>query len=167
MSSLWLIREATVQDLLRILDIYNQGIADRIATLEEHPKTWEEMYKWFHQRSPRYTVLVAELKGEVQGWASLNPYSHRCAYASVAEISVYVDRSWRGKGVGSRLLRALEEEAKENGFHKMILFTFPFNILGQGLYRKLGFREVGVFRNQGKLDDRFVDVMAMEKCLLE
>ncbi|GAA5345976.1 hypothetical protein PLACP1_21360 [Planifilum fimeticola] len=58
----------------------------------------------------------AELNGKVQGWASLNPYSHRCAYAGVVDISVYIDRSWRGKGVGSRLLRALEEKAKENGF---------------------------------------------------
>jgi ribosomal protein S18 acetylase RimI-like enzyme len=51
--------------------------------------------------------------------------------------SIYIDCSWRGKGVGSKLLRALEEKAKENGFYKMVLFTFPFNGLGQGLYRKL------------------------------
>jgi phosphinothricin acetyltransferase len=112
----WIFREAKEYDIPRIRDIYNQGIEDRIATLEEQPKTMEEMHQWFHQRSPRYAVLVAELNGEVQGWASLNPYSHRCAYAGVADISVYIDRSWRGKGVGSRLLRALEEKAKENGF---------------------------------------------------
>jgi L-amino acid N-acyltransferase YncA len=83
----------------------------------------------------------------------------------VADISVYIDRNWRGKGLGSKLLQALEGTAKENGFHKLVLFTFPFNQLGQGLYRKAGFREVGVFQNQGKLDGTFVDVMAMEKLL--
>lgn len=165
MNSDWIIREAEVKDIPRIRDIYNQGIADRIATLEEQTKSMEEMKKWFHQRSARYTVLVAELGGIVQGWASLNPYSHRRAHAGVAEISIYVERSWRGKGVGSRLLRALEKKARENGFYKMVLFTFPFNRLAQGLYRKMGFREVGVFENHGKLDGRFVDVMAMEKFL--
>lgn len=55
--------------------------------------------------------------------------------------------------------------AKEYGFYKIVLFTFAFNELGQGLYRKKGYREVGVFQNQGMLDGKFVDVMAMEKLL--
>ncbi|WP_181738039.1 hypothetical protein [Thermoactinomyces mirandus] len=46
----------------------------------------------------------------------------------------------------------MERTAKENGFHKLVLFTFPFNQLGQGLYRKSEFREVWIFKNQGKLD---------------
>ncbi|BCU82065.1 N-acetyltransferase [Polycladomyces abyssicola] len=162
MSYDWVVRKAEEKDIPRIRDIYNQGIEDRIATLEEQPKTMEEMNQWFHQRSPRYAVLVAELNGKIHGWASLNPYSHRCAYAGVADVSVYIDRKWRGKGLGTKLLRSLEEKARENGFFKMVL---SFNHLGQGLYRKMGFREVGVFQNQGKLDGQFVDVMAMEKLL--
>lgn len=59
----------------------------------------------------------------------------------------------------------MERLSKEHRFHKLILFTFPFNDLGQGLYRKAGYREVGVFKNQGILDGKFVDVMAMEKLL--
>ena len=68
-------------------------------------------------------------------------------------------------GVGSSLLRALEKIAKENEFHKIVLFTLPFNESGQRLYRKLGYRKVGVFTEQGRLNNRFVDVMAMEKVL--
>jgi len=63
------------------------------------------------------------------------------------------------------MLVAAERLARQNGFYKIVLFTLPFNANGQGLYRKTGFREVGVFRNQGRLDGRFVDVMAMEKLL--
>ena len=55
--------------------------------------------------------------------------------------------------------------AEENDFNKIVLFTFPFNQVGQGLYKKRGYREVGVFKNQGILDGEFVDVMAMEKLL--
>ena len=105
-------------------------------------------------------------RGDITGWASLNPYSHRCAYAGVADLSVYVARDARGTGVGSLLLRALEKTAKAHEFHKIVLFTFTFNAGGQGLYRKLGYREVGTFHEMGKLDGRFVDVMAMEKTLV-
>jgi L-amino acid N-acyltransferase YncA len=120
---------------------------------------------WFEEHQGRYSVLVAEIDSQIVGWASLNRYSHRCAYNGVADLSVYVDRSFRGKGIGTVLLKELEKEAKTNGFHKMVLFTFLFNKLGQRLYRKMGFREVGVLEKQGRLDGRFVDVMAMEKLL--
>lgn len=87
------------------------------------------------------------------------------AYAGVADLSIYIRRDYRGKGVGSQLLKEIECTASLNQFNKIVLFTFPFNQLGQGLYRKNGYREVGVFKNQGKLDGRFVDVMIMEKIL--
>jgi L-amino acid N-acyltransferase YncA len=113
----------------------------------------------------RYKVIVAEYKDQIVGWASLNQYNNRCAYDGVADLSVYISREFRGKGIGKQLFVELESIAREIGFHKMVLFTFPFNELGQGLYKKMGFREVGVFKNQGILDGKFVDVMAMEKLL--
>jgi L-amino acid N-acyltransferase YncA len=98
--------------------------------------------------------------------ASLNPYSHRCAYNGVADLSVYIAREHRGKGIGTKLLWEIERIAIQNQFHKIVLFTFPFNEMGQRLYQKLGYEKVGIFRNQGKLDGKFVDVMAMEKLLV-
>ncbi len=123
------------------------------------------MEQWFANHTERYTVLVAESNEKILGWVALNPYSHRCAYAGVGELSVYIDRFSRGKGVGTALLQAIEAHAKVHGFYKIVLFTFPFNSLGQGLYKKQGFREVGVFQNQGKLDGKFVDIAAMEKLI--
>jgi L-amino acid N-acyltransferase YncA len=159
------IRFAERKDLPSILGIYNQGIEDRIATLELDQKDMNYITNWFEERSDRYRVFVAEIDGNISGWASINPYSHRCTYAGVGDLSVYIHRDWRGKKIGQALLFELEAFAKENGFHKIVLFTFPFNASGQGLYHKMGFREVGVFKNQGKLEDTFVDVMAMEKSL--
>ncbi|MCL6600300.1 MAG: arsinothricin resistance N-acetyltransferase ArsN1 [Alicyclobacillus macrosporangiidus] len=160
------IRFGRLKDVESILLIYNQGIEDRIATLEVEKKDMEYMTKWFNGHTERYRVFIAENGGEVIGLASLHPYSHRCAYSGVGEISVYVRRDWRGKGVGQKLLSALEEFAKEQGFHKLVLGTFPFNELGQGLYRKMGFYEVGTFKKHGQLDGKWVDVMWMEKLLL-
>ncbi|WP_379131450.1 arsinothricin resistance N-acetyltransferase ArsN1 family A [Paenibacillus sp. sgz500958] len=159
------IRDAALNDLDCILRIYNQGIEDRIATLETETKDQEYMEKWFGEHQGRHSVLVAETNGEITGWAALNPYSHRCAYKGVADLSVYIDRGFRGQGIGSSLLEALEAKAKTNEFYKIVLFTFPFNALGQGLYRKLGYREVGILAKQGVMDNQPVDVMIMEKLL--
>jgi phosphinothricin acetyltransferase len=160
------IRPAVEADLPAILTIYNQGIEDRVATLETVCKDAAYMAAWFHGREPRHAVLVAETEeGTIAGWASINAYNARAAYREVGELSIYIARGQRGRGVGQRLLGALEAAGRANGFHKFVLFTFPFNGLGQGLYRKFGYREVGVFHEQGTLDGRRVDVMAMEKLL--
>ena len=159
-------RAATLADLSAITRIYNQGIEDRIATLELDPKSEAEVSDWlFADRSGRYEVLVAEADDGVVGWASLRPYSHRCAYAGVADLSIYVERDARGRGVGEQLLASLEERARANDFHKIVLFALRLNDAGRRLYAKRGFREVGVLEQQGTMDGSFVDVLIMEKIL--
>jgi L-amino acid N-acyltransferase YncA len=160
------VRSARAGDLAAIRAIYNEGIADRGATLDLDPKTEAEIVDWFAARSDgHYAVVVATREDAIVGWASLNPYSHRCAYANVADLSIYVARAARGTGAGTLLLRAVEDVARCNGFHKIVLFALTVNAAGQRLYRKAGYREVGIFREQGVLDGRFVDVIAMEKLL--
>lgn len=161
------IRKATEMDIESIQIVYNEGIEDRIATLETETKDYAFMKDWFNKHIGRYQVIVAEEEGKILGWASLNPYNIRSAYLGVADLSLYITRGSRGKGIGGKLLEAIHSIAKENDFHKIVLFTFPFNQLGQGLYRNKGYREVGVFKNQGILDGQYVDVMAMEKLLME
>jgi L-amino acid N-acyltransferase YncA len=96
---------------------------------------------------------------------SLNPFSARDTYCHVADFSIYVVRSHRGKGVGKVLLARLVELAREHGYHKMVLSAFPFNAAGMALYEKLGFRTVGTYKEQGLLDGRWVDTIVMEKLL--
>ncbi|MBI2466781.1 MAG: GNAT family N-acetyltransferase, partial [Candidatus Rokubacteria bacterium] len=101
------VRDATAADAAAICRIYNQGIQDRIATLETEERTPEERRAWLEGRSPRHPVIVAEAGGEVVGWGSLNVFNPRRAYDHVADFSLYVERDWRGRGVGGRLLDAL------------------------------------------------------------
>jgi phosphinothricin acetyltransferase len=159
------VRQATLTDADAICRIYNQGIEDGIATLETEERTPAERRQWLESRDGRHPVIVAETDGRVVGWGSLNPYSQRRAYDYVADFSVYVERSWRGKGVGSRLLPRLIELAREHGFHKMVLSAFPWNEAGMMLYKKFGFRTVGIFKEMGKLNGRWVDTIIMEKIL--
>lgn len=161
------IRRAEGRDVPAITRIYNQGIVDRVATLETEERTEVERAAWLAGRSERHPVFVAEIGGEVGGWASLNQYNPRAAYRFVADFSIYIDRDRRGQGIGGALLRALEAEARALGYHKLVLAAFPFNPAGMALYRRCGFREVGVFKEQGQLDGRWVDTIVMEKLLGE
>ncbi len=160
------VRLATAADAEAICRIYNQGIEDRGATLETELRAPEERRQWLAGRSPHHPVIVAEsAAGEIVGWGSLNVFNPREAYRFVADFSVYVERSWRGKGVGSGVLERLIELAREHGFHKMVLSAFPTNTGGMALYEKLGFRTVGIYREQGQLDGQWVDTIIMEKLL--
>ncbi len=158
-------RLATVADAARIAEIYNQGIEDRQATLETESRTAEERRAWLTAHDERHPVLVAVDDAEVCGWASLNQFNVRAAYQHVSEISVYVAREWRGRGVGIRLLQELENHARRLGYHKLVLAGLAFNEAAVRLYVRSGFQHVGVYHEQGMLDGRWVDVMLMEKLL--
>ena len=185
------VRGATVDDADAICRIYNQGIEDRVATLETQLRTPEERRQWLAARSPRHPVIVAEATRSVAeateprpapstppsiqaglaapdpivGWGSLNAFSAREAYRFVADFSIYVERAWRGRGVGRLMLTRLIELAREQGYHKIVLSAFPTNVSGMALYTKLGFRTVGIYKEQGRLDGRWVDTIIMERVL--
>jgi len=159
------VRPASSADAEAICRIYNQGIEDRVATLETELRTTDERRHWLASHGPRHPVIVAENDDEIVGWGSLNVFNAREAYRFVADFSVYVERGWRDRGVGRLLLSRLIELGRQHGFHKLVLSAFPTNAGGMALYEKLGFRTVGVYREQGQLDGRWVDTIVMEKLL--
>ena len=160
------IRAARLDDAAAIARIYNQGIEDRVATLETEPRGPEERADWLASRDQRHPVLVAtDDGGNLLGWASLNVFNARPAYDLVADFSLYVGREDRGRGIGAALLEALESRAQSLGYHKLVLAAFPTNLAGKRLYERRGFALVGTYHEQGMLDGRWVDVMIMEKIL--
>jgi phosphinothricin acetyltransferase len=160
------IRDALPEDAGAIARIYNQGIEDRLATLETQPRSADERAAWLAARGPRHPVLVAEEgAGAIVGWGSLNSFNPRPAYDHVVDFSVYVGREARGRGIGDALLSALEARARTLGYHKLVLAALPINAPGMRLYERHDFRTVGVYHEQGKLDGRWVDVIVMEKLL--
>jgi phosphinothricin acetyltransferase len=158
------VRLARDGDADPICAIYNEGIDDR-ATLETELRTPDERRRWLASHDARHPVIVAESDGAVVGWASLNVFNPREAYRHVADVSVYVARAARGKGVGTALLKELVLLGLQHGFHKLVLAGFPHNAASVALYRRSGFREVGVYREQGRLDDKWVDVLLVERLL--
>ena len=156
-------RTATIGDATAIAAIYNEGIADRIATFETEPRSAEKIAEWF---TGRQLVMVAETEatGPVAFAASF-PYSDRACYSGVGEFSVYVRRDFRGRGAGRAILAALIETATAAGFYKLTSRVFPENIASRALLKGLGFEEIGIHRRHRKLDGRWRDCVIVERLL--
>jgi phosphinothricin acetyltransferase len=160
-------RAARREDAVAIARIYNQGIEDRVATFETEPRTAADIERLLEDRLGRYPVIVVERDGLVVSWASAGSYRARPCYDPIAEHSVYVDRRHRGGGVGQIALEALCAEAERLGFLKLVSRIFPENVASLALHRKVGFREVGIYRRHGKLDGQWRDCVIVEKLLGE
>jgi len=156
-------RPATVADAASIAEIYNQGIADRIATFETEPRTAAQIEEWLTER---HLVMVAET-GEtgVVAFAASVPYSNRPCYRGIGEFSVYVRRNYRGRGAGRAVLAALIEAAAARGMHKLTSRVFPENTVSRALLKGLGFDEIGIHRRHGQLDGHWRDCVIVKRLL--
>jgi len=152
-------------DAEAIAAIYNEGIADRIATFETEPRTATQIAAQLADKGDRYPTVVAERSGQIVAWASAGPYRSRPAYAGVAEHSVYVARSARGTGAGRAALEALCRAYAEQGFWKIVSRIFPENTASLALHERCGFRVVGVYHRHGRLDGEWRDCVIVEKLL--
>ena len=159
------VRNATVNDAAAIAEIYNQGIEDRVATYETEPRSAEEQQAWLRAVADRYPAVVAQIEGEIVGWAGAAPYRARECYRGIGEFSMYVRRDWRGRGVGDLLVAALISEAERLGLWKLLSRIFPFNEVSRALCRKHGFREVGIYEKHARLDGRWLDVVIVERLI--
>jgi arsenate reductase len=153
-------RIATPADAPAIAAIYNEGIEDRVATLETAPRSPENLAEWFEGKK---VIVVAEAERNVVGAAWTSPTSARRVYSRNAEASVYVRRDARGRGVGRAALHALVEETRRRGMWKLVAGIFPENAASIRLFTAYGFREVGRQEAHGQLDGIFRDVVLMER----
>jgi phosphinothricin acetyltransferase len=163
------IRKALPDDALAIAAIYNDGIDERVATFNTDHVTSEERKNRIKKGGSKHPVLVAvsNPSSEAVGWASISEYSPRSCYAGIGEVSIYVKKEYRGRGVGKSLLQVLIAEAAVKGYWKLIGRIFAFNRASRHLFRAVGFREVGVLEKHGKLDGRWIDIVEVERLIPE
>ena len=156
-------RAATPADAAAIAAIYNEGIADRIATFETEPRSATDIAGWF---TGEHLVVVVET-GETGpvAFAASFPYSSRPCYRGIGEFSIYVRRNHRGRGAGRAALAALIETATARGMHKLTSRVFPENTASRALLKGLGFEEIGIHRRHGQLDGRWRDCVIVERLL--
>lgn len=158
-------RLAVHRDAAAIAAIYNEGIADRIATFETEPRSRETLERQLSDKGDRYPTVVVERDGEIVAWASAGPYRSRPAYAGVVEHSVYVARAARGTGAGRVALDALADAYAARGFWKILSRIFPENVASLRLHERAGYRVVGTYERHGKLEGVWRDCVIVEKLL--
>ena len=162
MSAMPQARRATPADAPMIAHIYNEGIADRVATFETSPRAAEEIQAWFDGAHP---IVVVEDEQAIVAFASTSTYRPRACYAGIAEFSVYVARSQRGRGAGRLAMEALIDAAEQAGLWKLVSRVFVENVASRNLLRSLGFREVGIYEKHGRLDGVWRDVVIVERLI--
>jgi phosphinothricin acetyltransferase len=136
----FLITPMQAEDWPAVEAIYKEGIATGNATFETESPAWEKWNANHHQHSR----LVARTEDNIVAWAALSRVSARQVYAGVAEVSIYVAASARGKGIGKVLLQALIEQSEQNGIWTLQAGIFLENASSIALHRACGFREVGL-----------------------
>lgn len=157
------IRKAQETDLPAITDIYNDAIRHGTATFDTEEKTPENRRLWLAQHSQKYPVVVALINETVVGWASLSRWSERAAYDDTAEISVYIHRDFRGRGIGRQLMQQVLEQGRQGGLHTVISRITQGNEISIYLHTQMGFETVGVLKQVGKKFGQLLDVTLMQK----
>jgi L-amino acid N-acyltransferase len=141
------IREATDADLPAVLEIFNHEVIASPYLYVETPVTIDDRRKWLdHHRVASMPVLVATEPGEqaeILGYASLSPYRPSSGYRFTGEISVYVAPFAQRRGIGSRLLSSLFDEAQARGLHALVASIDSENAPSVALFERSGFTEVG------------------------
>jgi L-amino acid N-acyltransferase YncA len=157
------VRRAAFADAGAIADIYNEGIADRIATFETRPRSAADVASWFDGRHP--VVVVEDEAKRIVAFAATFPYRSRDCYEGVAEFSVYVSRQVRGRGAGRIAMDGLIAAATEARIWKLVSRVFPANTASRALLQSVGFREVGTYEKHAKLDGHWLDAVIVERLI--
>ncbi|MBN1693815.1 N-acetyltransferase [candidate division WOR-3 bacterium] len=156
------IRTATKKDLPAITEIYNDVVLNTTATFHVEPQSNDEQENWFEKHTGKYTVIVAVENDAVIGWASLSPWSDRCAYGDTADIAIYIKGSSRGKGIGEKLIEELLKKGPENGLHTAIAKISSENETSMNLFKKSGFKHIGTMKEVGCKFGKVLDVHLMQ-----
>jgi len=163
-----LIRRVRVEDLAAINAIYNDYVLNSTATFQIEPLPDHARRAWFDDhRNEQYPVFVAEIGGELAGWASLSRYASRCAYRFTAEDSIYIACRHCRKGLGRLLLERLIDAAGAAGHHSIIAQISDHNTASIRLHESFGFKTTGELREVGCKFGRWLDITVMQRLVRE
>lgn len=160
------ITKAKPVDIIAINEITNYAIINSDYNLNTQTKTIKDTSDWFNYHiNNGYPIITANIDGYVVGWASLSKFRQFNGYNKTAEISVYVRDGYYRMGIGENMLKVLEEEARERGFHSLIAVITATNQPSINLHKKLNFEQSGTFKEIAFKNNKFLDVVFMSKIL--
>lgn len=135
-------KHATLDDLPKIVQTYNSTIASRLVTADLEPVTVEQKLSWFNSHSKEKRPLwLVYVKGEYCGWMSFNSFYGRPAYNGTVEVSIYLEESARGKGLGKACLQKAIDSCAEFSVNNLLGFIFGHNEPSLKLFYNFGFEK--------------------------
>ncbi|MBS1495752.1 MAG: N-acetyltransferase [Bacteroidetes bacterium] len=147
-------RNAGLDDLPVIVAIYNSTIAGRMVTADLKPVQVAEKINWYnnHTADKRPLWMVETDEDEVIGWVSFQDFYGRPAYAGTAEVSIYLDEKYRGKGFGKKILEYVFTKCKGLCIDTLLGFIFAHNAASIQMFMALGFEEWGHLKDIANMD---------------
>ena len=146
-------KNATREDLPRIVEIYNSTIPSLMVTADTEPVSVTSRIKWFEEHDPAKRPLwIVNDETGIIGWVSFRSFYGRPAYDATAEISIYLDEKIRGKGLGKKILQQVADKSPGLGIKTLLGFIFSHNEPSLKLFRQSGFEEWALLPNIAVLD---------------
>jgi phosphinothricin acetyltransferase len=162
------IRPAIRADLPQITAIYNHYVLHTAITFDLEPVRPEQRVGWFdeHTEAARHQLFVSEGGGRILGYAGSGRFRSKAAYDTTAEVTIYCAPDATGHGIGPMLYQRLFDALRDADLRRLVAgITIP-NEASIALHRSFGFRDVGVFSENGRKFDRYWDVLWMERPLV-
>ena len=162
------IRNAVIEDLGAIVDIYNHYVTETHVTFDTEPFTPASRLTWFEQfDGHRYRCIVAESDGALMGYASSVAFKSKPAYETSVEVSVYLAPEATGQGLGGALYERLLPELGKADLHRAYAGIALPNDASVALHSRFGFLEAAKFEEVGRKFGRNLDVELYELVLEE
>lgn len=153
-----MIRQANINDLARIVEIYNQTISLKNVTADTTPVSVDSRVDWFNQFNEQRPIWVYELDGNVIAWLSIRSFYGRPAYNKTVEIGLYIDEEKRQKGIGADMLLHALNESRKIGIETILAFIFANNKTSLNFFEKYGFVEYGNLPQIAEIDNEKIDL---------
>ena len=160
------IRNAQVEDAANLVAIYAPYVEKTAITFETQVPTVEDFETRIKKTMKKFPYLVAIEEGQIVGYAYASTYYARAAYDWTVELSVYVQKEARGKGVGTLLYTALEEELTARGFKNFLACIALPNPASIALHEKRGYEQVAHFKKVGYKFGTWHDIVWLQKSLV-
>lgn len=151
-------------DLEKIVGTYNASIPGRLATADLELVSTESKVKWFEEHNEKERPLwVIEFKSEYAGWLSFSSFYGRPAYDQTIEVSIYLEPSMQGKGLGKKCLLFSEKEAKKRNIKTLLGFIFGHNEASLKLFYALGYEKWAHLPQIANMDGHLRDLIIVGK----
>lgn len=161
-----ILRSAQAGDASAVAALWNPVIRDTAATFNTQEKTAAGLAADFAARAAEgRAFLLAEEAGHLLGFATYFQFRNGPGYARTMEHTIVLAPAARGRGVGRRLMTALEDHARAGGAHSLWAGVSGENPSGLAFHRAIGFAEVARLPQVGHKFGRWMDLVLMQKFL--